>query len=157
MRPIARIVVWYVLGFYVVLFGSEVQGGSFTSLAVDLSGRPIADATIEVLSEQGFPLNRSPASFNRETGQYRVEVDNADLNRLSISNVSIRFSAPGRETVTLTRILGTTNQRIDVVMPEAAGAIPPSASVSSAPSIYPPCSNPCCPAPCRRSFWRWRR
>src|SRR5690348_13910558 len=87
-----------VVGAFLCFSVHPVRAGTFTSFAVGLDGQPITDATVQVLSEQGLALNQNPSSFDTRTQKYSVSVDNAILQQFGLTNVSLRFTAPGRET-----------------------------------------------------------
>ena len=107
-------------------FASTTNAGTFTGTAVDLFGDSFPtfpDLQVVVLSESGIPLS-GPSTVNVATGTYTVSVNNADLARLGIVSVTLRFTAPERETVTLQSVDGRSNQTINVVLPEKKTVMP---------------------------------
>jgi hypothetical protein len=99
----------------VIMCGRNVEGGSFTGRATDLQGINVSNVTVRVFSRQGILLNDQQMFF--PSGDYNISFDDSLLPQLNQA-VSIIFSAPGRFTVTLRSMLGTTDQTINVALPE---------------------------------------
>jgi hypothetical protein len=121
---------------------SAARAGTFTGRAIGLDNGQVDDLTVSVENARGVALN--PESNTKfPDGNYEVSVDDQIFVGKNPS-VTIRFRAPGRQTVILNRVLGPSNQNISVVMPR----------IASLPAAAEPCE-PCIPR--RFRFWhrRW--
>jgi hypothetical protein len=113
------------------------HAGTFSGKAVDLEQAPIQDLKVLVLAPQGTVV----ASTEGRTGTFDIPVNDADTVQFD-HVVKLRFEAIGRQTVTLERIFGKSDQNISVVMPVAAAA----------PSMAPPVTQCCPPCGCSASI-----
>jgi hypothetical protein len=119
----------------VILQTGVGHAGTFSGKAVDLEQAPIRDLEVLVLAPQGTVV----ASTEGRGGAFEVPMKADDTVRFD-HVVRLRFEALGRQTVTLERIFGNSDQSISVVMPVAAAAAPTMAP--GIPQYVPPCG--CC-------------
>lgn len=94
-----------------MLATSEAIGGAISGQAVDLEGRTIPNVNIQAFSVNGRVANRTFAD-----GAYNVPINNASVPNTN-QGLTVIFSAPGRETVTVNLHARSANS-LNVVLPE---------------------------------------
>jgi hypothetical protein len=96
----------------------SVHGGVIQWNAVDLNGKKISNAFIDVISG-GIIITSGGTSSG--SGPNSLSFNSAALRGVD-SPVTLRFRAVGREEASLFNILGDSNQDISVVLPKVYGA-----------------------------------
>jgi len=100
-----------------MLAASEAIGGVISGQAVDLEGRAIPNVNIQAFSVNGRVVNQTFAS-----GTYNVPINNASVPNTN-QGLTVVFSAPGRETVTV-NLHARSNNALNVVLPERRHGVP---------------------------------
>jgi hypothetical protein len=105
-----------------LLVASEVNAAvyAFSGRAVDPSGRPVPNVTIQVVTSDGRQIIRPVLTAN---GQFNFGVDEAYLNTPDLT-VMVSLQADGVAPVTYDRLLAKSDHALSVVMSPVYAAGP---------------------------------
>lgn len=149
---------WLVMaGLALSALAAPASAGSFRGTITDQQAQLLVNIaiTIEALNLDG---SRLYAGTTRN-GTYAFSISDNSLAPHDKS-IGLRFSAQGRQTITLESVLGIGNQQVSVVMPPAYTGAPVTCPPppETCPMLYDMCY-PYCPPPWRerRLFRCWRR